>query len=192
MSVHRTLWRDRALVELNRAVLWSFENAGLRISDHHTESHRFIEHLAKEERAGRATPADWTWIVPPMSASTTPVFHRYYDQVEQKPNFYLDPEAAELARQGAPVPGWADVETVAVPVIARPRPPAERVPEQVCPFTGSGGRGGAVLPRPRVRPAVPPPTRHDAAGGARDTAASRWRWPFRQRPSTAASERSGR
>jgi hypothetical protein len=125
-----------------------------------------------------------------MSASTTPVFHRYYDQVEQKPTFYLDAGAAELARQGAPVPGWADVETVAVPVIARPsQPPAERMPEQVCPVTGGGSRGGAVLPRPRVRPAVPPTAGH---GATRDTAASRWRWPFRQRPATAVSERADR
>ena len=55
-----TLWRDRALVELNIAVLWSFEQAGIRISDHHTESRRFLTHIAREERAGRDVPADWT------------------------------------------------------------------------------------------------------------------------------------
>jgi nitric-oxide synthase len=196
MSVHRTLWRDRALVELNRAVLWSFEDAGMRMSDHHTESQRFIEHLAKEDRAGRATPADWTWIVPPMSASTTPVFHRYYDQVEQKPNFYLDAGAAELARAGAPgtggdglpAPGWAERDTVAVPVIAVP--PAAAA-EPVCPFTGASR--GPSLPRPRVRPAVPPHSGRTPAGEpARGGPASRWRWPFRQRPSAAPAERSDR
>ncbi|HZN75045.1 MAG TPA: nitric oxide synthase oxygenase [Micromonosporaceae bacterium] len=96
----RTLWRDRALVELNRAVLWSFEQSGVRIADHHTESHRFLTHVAREERAGRPTPADWTWIVPPLSSSATAVFHRYYDEVDLRPNFYLDDDARTIARYG--------------------------------------------------------------------------------------------
>ncbi|MEV6344939.1 nitric oxide synthase oxygenase [Actinoplanes sp. NPDC051851] len=99
-SRESTLWRDRALVELNRAVLHSFEQAGVKMSDHHTESRRFMTHLRNEEKAGRPVPADWTWIVPPMSASLTPVFHRYYDELDLRPNFYLDTEAATLARDG--------------------------------------------------------------------------------------------
>jgi nitric-oxide synthase, bacterial len=102
MSNDRTLWRDRALVELNRAVLWSFDRAGARISDHHGESHRFLAHVASEQRAGRETPADWSWIVPPMSSATTGVFHRYYHEADLRPNFYLDAEARELARRGRP------------------------------------------------------------------------------------------
>jgi nitric-oxide synthase len=101
-ATERTLWRDRALVELNRAVLWSFDQAGVRMSDHHSESHRFIQHVASEERAGRRTPADWSWIVPPMSGSTTPVFHRYYYEADLKPNFYLDAQATQLAHYGRP------------------------------------------------------------------------------------------
>src|SRR5262249_22799284 len=38
MASERTLWRDRALVELNRAVLHSFGRHGVRISDHHSEA----------------------------------------------------------------------------------------------------------------------------------------------------------
>jgi nitric-oxide synthase len=102
MSSDRTLWRDRALVELNRAVLWSFDRAGARISDHHGESHRFLAHVASEERNGRATPADWSWIVPPMSGATTGVFHRYYHEADLRPNFYLDAEARDLAKRGRP------------------------------------------------------------------------------------------
>jgi nitric-oxide synthase len=97
-SRESTLWRDRALVELNRAVLWSFEKAGVKMSDHHTEADRFMTHLRNEERAGRPVPADWTWIVPPMSGGVTPVFHRYYDEVDLRPAFYLDPDAAALSR----------------------------------------------------------------------------------------------
>jgi nitric-oxide synthase, bacterial len=84
----RTLWKDKAMTELNLAVLHSFTAAGVTIADHHTESARFLQHLEREERHGRACPADWTWIVPPAASSATPVFHRYYDNFDQTPNFY--------------------------------------------------------------------------------------------------------
>ncbi|CAM5725932.1 hypothetical protein SGLAM104S_09313 [Streptomyces glaucescens] len=97
-----TLWRDRALVELNVAVLHSFARAGVRISDHHTESRHFMTHLAKEEKQGRTVPADWSWIVPPVSGGITPVFHRYYDEADQRPNFYLDDDAKARGKGGCP------------------------------------------------------------------------------------------
>ncbi|MDY0810068.1 nitric oxide synthase oxygenase [Kitasatospora purpeofusca] len=81
-SHERTLWRDRALVELNVAVLHSFQEAGVTMADHHTESERFLRHIAQEKRLGRPTPADWSWIVPPVSGGLTPVYHRYYDPVD--------------------------------------------------------------------------------------------------------------
>jgi nitric-oxide synthase len=78
-SSERTLWRDRALVELNAAVLHSFEDAEVTIAAHHTESSRFIAHIEREQRHGRPAPTDWSWIVPPLSGGATAVFHRYYD-----------------------------------------------------------------------------------------------------------------
>lgn len=95
-----SLWRDRALVEINRAVLHSFGRHGVTITDHHTESQRFLTHVEREERAGRECPADWSWIVPPMSGSLTPVFHRYYDTEEKVPNFFPDEESARWALRG--------------------------------------------------------------------------------------------
>ncbi|GAA0929728.1 nitric oxide synthase oxygenase [Nonomuraea longicatena] len=86
-STERSLWRDRALVELNVAVLYSFERAGVTMTDHHTESRRFLTHLEREEQAGRVCPADWSWIVPPISGGATPVFHRYYDEAALTPAF---------------------------------------------------------------------------------------------------------
>ena len=103
-SHESTLWRDRALVELNRAVLWSFQKAGVKMTDHHTESQRFMAHLQNEAKAGRPVPADWSWIVPPMSGGVTPVFHRYYDEMDLRPAFYLDDDAAALARDGSRCP----------------------------------------------------------------------------------------
>ncbi|NAS23039.1 nitric oxide synthase oxygenase [Herbidospora sp. NEAU-GS84] len=86
-SSDRTLWRDHTLVELNVAVLHSFAEAGVTMTDHHTEAKRFMTHLEKEERSGRVCPADWSWIVPPLSGALTPVFHRYYDDVALRPSF---------------------------------------------------------------------------------------------------------
>jgi len=91
-SGDHTLWKDRALVELNVAVLWSYRRAGVAITDHHTESSRFLLHIRREERQGRRVPADWSWIVPPMSAATTAVFHRYYDETDLRPNYLREHE----------------------------------------------------------------------------------------------------
>ena len=111
----RTLWKDKALTELNVAVLHSFNAAGVTIADHHTESMRFLQHLEREERHGRACPADWTWIVPPAASSATPVFHRYYQNFDQTPNFYRHvPPASQ------PVVLPADAGREARPRRARP------------------------------------------------------------------------
>ncbi len=87
----RTLWKDKAMTELNLAVLHSFSTAGVTIADHHTESVRFLQHMEREERHDRACPADWAWIVPPAASSATPVFHRTYQDFDQAPNFYRQP-----------------------------------------------------------------------------------------------------
>jgi nitric-oxide synthase len=88
----RTLWQDRALVELNIAVISSFARSGVTIVDHHTASRQFVCHEEREQTAGRPVPADWGWIVPPISGSITPVFHRHYHDVTLKPNFFYQPE----------------------------------------------------------------------------------------------------
>ncbi len=103
-SSEQTLWRDRAVIEINRAVLHSFAAAGVTIADHHTESRRFLAHVEREERAGRSCPADWSWIVPPISGGLTPVFHRYYDGEAVGPQFVTDPDSVSLALRGRHLP----------------------------------------------------------------------------------------
>ncbi|MFJ4879237.1 nitric oxide synthase oxygenase [Streptomyces sp. NPDC088745] len=98
VSSDRSLWKDRALVELNRAVLHSFDRAGISITDHHTESERFLTHLDREESKGRQVGADWSWIVPPMSSAATGVFHRTYDNTELTPLFTHHDDALARAR----------------------------------------------------------------------------------------------
>ena len=38
-------------------------------------------------RHGRRCPANSSWIVPPTAGSTTPVFHRAYDDFDASPSF---------------------------------------------------------------------------------------------------------
>lgn len=83
-----SLWKDRALVELNIAVLYSFKQAGVTIVDHHTAArqHRIFEQ--NEEAAGRRATGDWTWLIPTVSPAATHIFHRTYDNTILSPNFF--------------------------------------------------------------------------------------------------------
>lgn len=94
-SSPRTMWKDRALVELMTAVQHSFDRSGVTMADHHTESERFLAHVAREAEAGRPCPAEWSWIVPPVSGGLTAVYHRYYDdpQPDTTPGFLAPPAA---------------------------------------------------------------------------------------------------
>jgi nitric-oxide synthase, bacterial len=83
----RSLWKDRALVELNAAVLHSFHEAGVTMVDHHSASAQFMQHTRNEESCGREVPGDWSWLVPPMSGSACPVFHRSYSDSRPEPAF---------------------------------------------------------------------------------------------------------
>jgi nitric-oxide synthase len=69
----RTLWRDRATVELNRAVLHSFDAAQVTITDHHAEALHRLAWLRSRQRAGGNRPA-----------------------------FRIDSTTAQRARQGTP------------------------------------------------------------------------------------------
>ena len=90
---NHSLWKDRALIEINTAVLHSFREEGVSIVDHHTASEQFMRHLENEHGCGRSVPGDWSWIVPPMSSSACPVFHRYYDGEREGPQFVRTPHA---------------------------------------------------------------------------------------------------
>jgi nitric-oxide synthase len=104
-----SLWKDRALIELNRAVLWSYEKAGVYIVDHHTAAAQFLTHVDREAEWGRPVPSDWAWVNPPLSASTTPTFHRSFDppNFDVRPNFFANPPlpVAALESAGCPYSG---------------------------------------------------------------------------------------
>jgi len=89
-----SLWKDRALLELNEAVIHSYAQAGVYIVDHHTAAEQFVAHVDREHRSGRLVPSDWAWVNPPMSASTTGTFHREFDPptFDARPNFVRAPQ----------------------------------------------------------------------------------------------------
>ncbi len=108
----RSLWRDRALLELNVAVLHSFDAAGVRIDNHHSATRRFVRFEGREARAGRAVHGRWSWLIPPVSPALTPLWHRSYTDTELTPNFFA--------------------QTMSWPVQPHPHP-VQPIREQGCP-----------------------------------------------------------
>lgn len=87
-SKERSLWKDEVVVEVNKAVLHSYEEAGVRIVDHHTAAEEFQLFEEREAAAGRDVTGDWTWLIPPLSPATTHIFHTTYDDTIKTPNFF--------------------------------------------------------------------------------------------------------
>ena len=83
----RTLWRDRALVELNVAVLHSCDRAGVKLADHHAVTAHHVRFEEREARAGREVRGKWSWLVPPLSPAATPLWSRRYRGREESPRF---------------------------------------------------------------------------------------------------------
>lgn len=86
-------WKDKALIVLNEAVLHSFKSAGVTLTDHHSASEQFMKFMRNEELNGRRITGDWSWLVPPMSASALRVFHREYDDTVVSPNYHYSKDA---------------------------------------------------------------------------------------------------
>lgn len=87
-STQTTLWKDRALVELNIAVLHSFKEDGVSIVDHHNAAQQFKLFEQAEQKAGRALTGNWAWLVPPMAGATTHIFHKPYQNNYVTPNYF--------------------------------------------------------------------------------------------------------
>jgi nitric-oxide synthase, bacterial len=87
-SLREPLWKDRALIELNEAVIHSFEADGVMMIDHHNASQQFMQFMKREGQCGRVVKGDWSWLVPPVSGSTSPVFHTSLDPRSELPNFF--------------------------------------------------------------------------------------------------------
>ncbi|MCA1991751.1 MAG: nitric oxide synthase oxygenase [Coleofasciculus sp. S288] len=84
-SSEQTLWRDRVALELNIAILHSFQKTKVTMVDHQTASRQFLTHDLREKKAGRECPGDYGWVVPAAGGSACPVWHH------QMRDFYLEP-----------------------------------------------------------------------------------------------------
>jgi nitric-oxide synthase, bacterial len=104
-SDRRSLWKDRATIELTTAVLHSYDKAGMRMDDHHTATEKFHKWTQAEAKRGRTVDAEWTWMIPPISASLTPVFHETYRNEERLPNFVRVERPVPAAAAPCPVTG---------------------------------------------------------------------------------------
>uniref|UniRef100_A0A8C9KCC0 Nitric oxide synthase n=1 Tax=Panthera tigris altaica TaxID=74533 RepID=A0A8C9KCC0_PANTA len=88
-----SLWKDRAVIEINVAVLHSFQKQNVTIMDHHSAAESFMKYMQNEYRSRGGCPADWIWLVPPISGSITPVFHQEMLNYVLSPFFYYQVEA---------------------------------------------------------------------------------------------------
>ncbi|MFC5530815.1 nitric oxide synthase oxygenase [Cohnella yongneupensis] len=91
MSSSLSLWQDRALVELNAAVLHSFRQHGVSIVDHHTAAQQLGTFRKNEEKEGRDVTGRWSWLIPPMSPATTDIFHSSFEDRVLNPNYWSQP-----------------------------------------------------------------------------------------------------
>lgn len=94
---NRTLWVDRALVELMTAVMHSYDADGVTIVDHRFIGGSFVRHELREQRAGRSVNANWRSLVAPTSASTTATFDRHYPTEFVLPNFLPQLQVSDAA-----------------------------------------------------------------------------------------------
>lgn len=92
VSQRNPLWRDQAMVELNRAVLHSFAEAGVRIMDHHTLSESFDKFRQRERVKGREVYGHWPWLIPPLSSNLAAHWHdATLKKVILKPGYFYQP-----------------------------------------------------------------------------------------------------
>ncbi|XP_006891134.1 PREDICTED: nitric oxide synthase, inducible [Elephantulus edwardii] len=88
-----SLWKDRAVIEINVAVLHSFQKQNVTIMDHHSAAESFMKYMQNEYRSRGGCPADWVWLVPPISGSITPVFHQEMLNYILSPFYYYQVDA---------------------------------------------------------------------------------------------------
>ncbi|MFF2887506.1 nitric oxide synthase oxygenase [Paenibacillus sp. NPDC057967] len=87
-SSNASLWKDKALVELNVAVLHSYKAHGVTIVDHHTAAQQFMRFERNERESRREVTGRWSWLVPPLSPATTHIFHQHYEDHIVSPQFF--------------------------------------------------------------------------------------------------------
>lgn len=92
---NRSLWIDKALIELNIAVLHSFQQAHITLVDHHTAAKQFKNFEENEMKNGRPITGNWAWLIPPISPATTDIYHKPYNNDILTPNYFYQSDPQE-------------------------------------------------------------------------------------------------
>ncbi|CAJ1419388.1 unnamed protein product [Effrenium voratum] len=101
MEHDSTLWKDEALVVLDKAVMHSFSHASLCMVDHHTMLEAFWHWYREELRLRGWCPGNWKWIIPPLAASSVKAYTGLSKMKEYtlKPMYIAGPGWRSFARE---------------------------------------------------------------------------------------------
>ena len=89
ISSQNPLWQDQAMLELNKAVLYSFGRDGVSIMDHYTLGKSFSKFIDVEHKQGREVYGQSNWLLPPMGGNLHDIF--WNNKIKKKiikPNFF--------------------------------------------------------------------------------------------------------
>ena len=91
VSANTTYWKCKVALELTKAVYHSFVKARVSMVDHITMAENFSCFMKEEVRKRGGCPADWIWVVPPMSSGLTRVFHQEMLRYTLSPSYEYQP-----------------------------------------------------------------------------------------------------
>ena len=95
VNVNTSYWKSVVGLEFTRAVYESYKNAGVTMVDHFTISERFQSFMKEELELRGGCPADWVWIVPPLSSGVVPTFHQEMLRYTLHPSYEYQIEAED-------------------------------------------------------------------------------------------------
>jgi len=138
LADERSLWRDQAQLLLAEAVLYSFDQAGVKISDHHSIGQEFLDFCRAEQSQGREPQAEWSWVVPPMAGSLNVLYQEPFSNQAFKPAFVVQPPAWQpsQAPAGSPPVSRFEAPAPASGASSGPASPSSAASAARCPFTG--------------------------------------------------------
>lgn len=95
VNINTSYWKSVVGLEFTRAVYESYKNQGVTIVDHFTISERFQSFMKEELELRGGCPADWIWIVPPLSSGVVPTFHQEMLRYTLHPSYEYEIDAEE-------------------------------------------------------------------------------------------------
>lgn len=100
-------WREKAVLEVNIAILHSYNKTNMTMTDHFTAAEAFHQHWEKEYQVRNGCPADWVWIIPPIGGSLMSVFHQEMLYYRLKPSMEYQQNIIKIHK-------WKKPENIAI------------------------------------------------------------------------------